>query len=51
MHSVLGLKKGHQKYINIQANSVLFLKKVHANGEHIGWQMVTVAIEKARNRL
>jgi len=50
MHSVLWLKIGHQKYTNIQANSVLFLKKLYANDEHIWWQIGAVAIEKTRKR-
>jgi len=51
MHSVLWLKKEHQRYINIQANSVLFLKKVYASDEHIWWQIGAVAIDEARKRL
>lgn len=45
-----GWKKDIKIYINIQANSVLFLKKLYANDEHIWWQIGAVAIEKARKR-
>jgi len=43
-------KKENKKYINIQANPVLFLKKVYANDEQNWWQIGAVAIEKARKR-
>jgi hypothetical protein len=50
MRSVLWLKKGHKNIKNIQANLVLFLKKLYANNEHIWWQNGAVPIEKARKR-